>query len=116
MTESPLLVFLLALIAFCAVVVAVSLLVTANSLWKTSHRLDLFLSHGDEAAREAHRILGSARQILARTNRAAASVEGVVERACGFVQNFFGRFGQPHRVRTGVHRIGSHVTNKRRVG
>lgn len=96
---------LLALIAFCAVVTTLSLLVTANSLWRTSHRLDLLLCHGDAAVREARRALGSARQLLARTNRAAAGVGGILDPIFGFAQGFFGN-----------HRGARHVANKRRLG
>ena len=93
MTDSPLLLFLLALIAFCAVLTTFSMLITANSLWRTSQRLDLFLAHGNEAAREARRAFGSVRMLL-----------GFVEGGIRAAQDFFG-----------VHRIPRHVTNKRRV-
>lgn len=93
---------LLALIASCAVVMTFSSLLTASSLWKTSLRLDVLLSHGDEAVVEARRTLGSAHELLSRTNLAA-----------DFVQKIFGRFRKVHRVRSGGnHRIRSHVTNK----
>lgn len=116
MTDSPFLMFLLALIAFCAVVTALSLLFTANSLWKTSRRLDLLLSHGDEAVREAHRAMGSVRQLLIKTNRAAAHVEGVVDQACGFAQNLFGQLQRVRKAVWGNHRTVSRVVNKRRIG
>ena len=83
--------FLLALIALCAVLTTLSSLVAAGSLWRTSHRLD--------------RLMGSAHELLSRTNRFA-----------GFIQNFFGRFGQTQRARTGNHRSARHVANKRRIG
>ena len=91
MTETALQTFLLALIAFCAVVSSVSLLITAGFLLRTSHRVDLLLEN--------------ARHLFSWTNRAGR-----------FMQNLFGRFGRTHRVRAGYHRIPSHVTNKRRVG
>ena len=93
MTESPLLLFLVALIALCAVVITFSLLLTATSLWRTSHRLDLLLLHSDETVQEAHRIFGSIRALM-----------GVLERGGAAVQKLFGQ-----------HRKSSHVTNKRRV-
>lgn len=104
MTDSPLQLCLLALISFCAVIITFSSLLTAGSIWKTSQRLTLLLSHGDEAVLEARRTLGSAHDLLARTNLFA-----------DFVQRIFGRLGKVHRARSGGnHRIQRHVTNKRR--
>ena len=96
MTESPLLLFLLALIALCAVLTTLSMLITASSLRHTSQRLDLLLTHGDDAVREARRAFGSARTLLR-----------FVEKGFHAAQNFFGY----HRIP----RISRHVTNKRRV-
>lgn len=93
MTESPLLLFLLALIAVCAVLTTLSMLITASSLWRTSQRLDLLLAHGDDAVREARRAFGNARMLFK-----------FVQRGFNAAQNFFG-----------VHRVPRHVTNKRRV-
>lgn len=93
MTESPLLLFLLALIAFCAVLTALSMLITASSLWRTSHRLDLLLAHGEDAVQEARRAFGNARTLLK-----------FVEKGFHAAQNFFG-----------VNRVPRHVTNKRRI-
>lgn len=86
MTESPQWMFFMALFALCAVLITLSLLIAAGSLWRTTRRLNLLLVHGDHAVQEALRAFGSARVLL------------------GFVQNFFG-----------VHRNKRHVTNKRRV-
>ena len=86
MTDSPQLVFLAALFALCAVLTTLSLLITAGSLWHTTQRFNLLLTHGDHAVQEARRTFGSARTLL------------------GFVRNFFG-----------YHRRKRHVTNKRRV-
>ncbi len=91
--ESPLVLFLLALIALCAVLTTLSMLITASSLWRTSQRLDLLMAHSDDAVREARRAFGSARMLL-----------GFVERGFHAARNFFG-----------VNRIPRHVTNKRRV-
>ncbi|MDO8730917.1 MAG: hypothetical protein Q7J69_07040 [Candidatus Omnitrophota bacterium] len=86
MTESPQWLFFMALFALCAVLITLSLLITAGSLWHTTTRLNLLLVHGDHAVQEARRTFGSAYTLL------------------GFVQNFFG-----------IHRNKRHVTNKRRV-
>ena len=86
MTDSPQLMFMVALYAFCAVLTTLSLLITAGSLWHTTQRLNLLLTHGDHAVQEACRTFGSARTLLS------------------FVQNFFG-----------YHRGKRHVMNKRRV-
>jgi len=97
MADSPLLMFLLALIALCAVLTTLSMLITASSLWRTSHQLDL--------------VLESTQQLLWKTHRAAAGVEG-------FLQRLFSFFGGGMRVksRRGNHRTASRVTNKRRIG
>ena len=97
MTENPLLLFLLALIALCAVLTTLSLLISARSLWKTSHQLEL--------------VLGSAQQLLLKTHRAAAGVEGFFERLFSFLGG-----GTRLKSRSGHHRTTSHVTNKRRIG
>ena len=86
MTNSPQLMFLMALFALCAVLTTLSLLITAGSLWHTTQRFNLLLTHGDHAVQEARRTFGSARTLLS------------------FVQNFFG-----------YHRGKRHVMNKRRV-
>lgn len=87
MSNDPLLTFLLAVIALCAVMTALSLLITAASLWRTAQRLNLLLAHGDDAVQEARRAFGGAWSLL------------------GSVRNLFG-----------VHRSHKrHVTNKRRV-
>jgi len=90
MTDTLLQTVLLALIAFCTVVSSVSLLITVSFLLRASHRVDLLLEN--------------ARRLFTWTDRAAR-----------FTQNLFGRFGRPHRVRPGYHRVPSHVTNKRRI-
>ena len=86
MTESPHWMFFMALFALCAVLTTLSLLITAGSVWFTTHRLNLLLVHGDHAVQEARRTFGSARTLL------------------DFVRNFFG-----------VHRNRRHVTHKRRI-
>ena len=85
--------FLLALIALCAVLTTLSMLITANSLWRTSQRLDLFLTHGDDAVREARRALDNVRIFFK-----------FFEKGLRTARNFFG-----------VHRVPRHVTNKRRI-
>ena len=86
MTDSPHLMFLMALFSLCAVLTTLSLLITAGSLWHTTHRLNLLLMHGDHAVQEARRTFGSAHALL------------------GFIRSLFG-----------YHRGKRHVTNKRRV-
>ena len=99
MAHDPLLTFLLALVALCAVVITFSMLLTATSLWRATHRLELLLSHGEAAVRETRHALGLA--------------TGAVRNLFGKFP-FFGRGGRPH-LRSGSHRTASHVTNKRRV-
>lgn len=85
--------FLVALIALCALMTALSMLIAASSLWRTSQRLDLLLAHGDDAVREARRAFGSVRMCFK-----------FVEKSFHAARNFFG-----------VNRIPRRVTNKRRI-
>ena len=93
MTDSPLFMFCVALIALCAVLTTLSMLITANSLWRTSQRLDLLLAHSDDAVREARQALGSVRTLFE-----------FIEKGFKTARSFFG-----------VNRVSRHVTNKRRV-
>ena len=82
MSEPFIGVILLGVISLCLVTITVSLLVTARDLRRVLKRVDAILPACDQAAQEARRILGEARQLLKRTHKTARHIETVVEQAC----------------------------------
>ena len=120
MTEASLVPFFLGLIALCALPITLALFMTASALWRTSRRLDAFLSNSDKTLHEAHRTLGTARQLLARTDKAAARVESLIDKSCGVAEEVL---EQIHFVKEKAHAFwsrqfgnGARLVNKRRGG
>ena len=79
--ESSLGVFFLGLMALCALLITIALLTLTY---------------------ETHRTMGTARQLLARANKAAAQIERMIDQTCGVAE---GLLGQIDRVREKAHAL-----------
>ena len=82
MTENYIL-LLLGLIAACAMAATTAFLLTTGDLRRVLQQLHRFLTHCDQTRLEAERTLGVARQLLARTDRAAGQIQKMVEKTSG---------------------------------
>ena len=87
MFESSLGVLFLGLIGFCSVLITIASLITTRALWQASYQLNTLFSHGKKTLHETHQMVGTARQLLARTDKAAARVEGMIDKTCGVAES-----------------------------
>jgi len=91
LSETKLVLFFLGLIGLCTFALTAGSLVSLGLFWRTCRRLNRFLSHADQAAQEAHRTLATTRQLMTRSDRAAARLEKAIHHGCGVVEDLLGQ-------------------------
>jgi hypothetical protein len=94
MTEAPLLLVLLGVIAACAVTATACILTTARDLRAALRRLHTVLPEAEGTLRETRHALRQARRLLARGDNASRHVEAVVLRACEAASEALERLGR----------------------
>ena len=100
MSDAPIPVLLLSVIAFCLVAMTLALCSAAWELHLTLRRLNGMLPDAAGALREARRSSRHLRRLLASAARATQRVEGAVERICDAASETLERaLGPGRRVR-----------------
>lgn len=82
MTESRLIIALLAVMSVCLVIIAVALFRAISEFRETAQRLRAVLPEAEQMLREARHSLRRTRRLLERADATARLVDGVVRKAC----------------------------------